>query len=189
MDLKTILKELQRHWAEVVEVVRVDSNINTVTIHGIEDNIILLSERSYAMVFPPGKVREEVLAKTARQCAEVRTLINEFTRDLTHRCAALSFEDQHKFVSNRYLTLYSPIMMAFDGTETGTVPGGVSFSDIRDTDPRDVPRTTSEAKNRRPATRLEPSPHGELAPPMLPPPQLPPAATFGSPAGSFMHRA
>jgi hypothetical protein len=69
-----ILKELQRHWAEVVEVVRVDRNINTVTIHCIEENILLLLERRYArfaVVFPPGKVREEVLANTARQCAEV----------------------------------------------------------------------------------------------------------------------
>ena len=100
-----ILRELPRHSAEVVEAVRVDRNINTVTIYCIEKNILLLLDRRYArfaVVFPPGEVREEVLANTARQCAEVRTLIIEFTRDLNHRGAALSYEDwpELKFVSN-----------------------------------------------------------------------------------------
>jgi hypothetical protein len=120
-DLKNILKELQRHWAKVVEAVRINRNINTITIHCIEENILLLLEHSYARstaVFPPGKV----LVNTARQCAEVRALVTEFTRDLkvlNRHGAALSYEDQLKFVSNRYLTLYSPIMKAFGGAETG----------------------------------------------------------------------
>ncbi len=111
-----------------MEAVKAERNINTVTIHAIEENIVMLFERRYARfaaVFKPGKVREEVPANTARQCAELRSVIEEFTRDLNHRGAALSYAEQLKFVANRYLTLYSPIMKTIDGSETGAVPGGV----------------------------------------------------------------
>jgi hypothetical protein len=153
-DLHMLLAELQRHWAEVLEAVKAERNINTVTIHAIEENIVMLFERRYARfaaVFKPGKVREEVLANTARQCAELRSVIEEFTRDLNHRGAALSYAEQLKFVANRYLTLYSPIMKTIDGSETGAVPGGVSVHDIRDSDPR----PSQEAKTRRVAARIE----------------------------------
>ncbi len=92
----------------------------------------------------------------------MRTLITEVTRDLNHRGVALNYEDQLKFVSNRFLTLHRPIrvMKAFGGAETDTVPGGVSISDFWDTDTRAPP----EDKTRRLATCIEAPPHVELVP-------------------------
>ncbi len=47
-DLHMLLAELQRHWAEVLEAVKAERDINAVTIHAIEENIVMLFERRYA---------------------------------------------------------------------------------------------------------------------------------------------
>ena len=190
-DLEAILADLRRHWAEVVEAATRARGINSVTIHNIVEGLHIILERRYARfaaLFPAGRAREEVLANTARQCAEVRALISDFTQDLNHRGGTLGYEQQIDFIANHYLTLLQPVMDALLGADTGAVPGGISASDLRQSATwQPAAGAPQEQKPLRSALRtLAPAVSFADTPAVAyPTPSLQPSAYYGPPPLAF----
>ncbi len=129
-NLELLLSDLRRHWAEILDAASLGRGVGSVTTNNIPEGLHSILERRYtrfSLVFPAGEVREEVLANTPRQCAEVRVLVEEFFNDLSHRGGALEYTSRNEFLSSRYLTLLPPVLDALLGTDTGAVPGSVSI--------------------------------------------------------------
>jgi hypothetical protein len=186
-DLDLLLTAMRRHWNEILEAAELGRGISSVTTNNIIEGILAILERRYTRfgtLFPPGAVREEVLANTARQCAEVRVLFDEFVKDLNHRGGTMPYDSQNEFIANRYLTLLQPALDVLLGADNGVVPGGVSTADIRAAG--GVARlAATEAKPLRSALRATGSAatvsfaaQTAAAPPTTP--HLPPPAPYGS---------
>ena len=90
------------------------------------DNFFLLLERRYerlALVLRPGRAREEILANSARQISEVRTMWDEFSANIAERASRLPNDRRAGFLAERYIALLGPAMDVVLEPDGGHLPG------------------------------------------------------------------
>jgi hypothetical protein len=105
--------ELREAWLSLRGQIARDEHVGAPVISAIFDLLQVYLDRRYAryaLVLPPGRLREEVLANVARQSEELRLYFAAFNQSLADRCLRQVYEDQARFAGDRYLALLSPAM-------------------------------------------------------------------------------
>ncbi len=64
----------------------------------------------YTAILPPGRVREELLAKVARQLAEIRVYFDTFNEMLAYRCCRSDYEDKAYYAGVRCMLPLKPVV-------------------------------------------------------------------------------
>ena len=179
-DYLAITNATRTAWEAVNTSAHMRRSPSSAVLYNLFAGLHALLERRYmrlaAVLSPPGRAREEILANTARQCFELRDYTEALRDDLARRAGDIAYELQADFEGDRYVTFLKPAMDALLLPDVGALPGSRLSAAMNGGSGPPAPKPAAARSILKPAPIVSFAPDaggGAYTPAALPPPATP----------------